>query len=189
MAAGAGQEVLLLHPESLDELACEVQVTRRGLLIRPRPVRPSRRPPALPPTRIPWWSVQGFSGDETETAPDGSVRQVLEVVTDAGSLYLLAPAPEVGQLVRRVGRHSGRWQRSRSPMVAALSRAWALFVAALVSLFSVVAPAVAAVAATVSAALLRLAAAAGRDVWVAVATLGRALAHLSAPGAGRPAGP
>lgn len=125
------QDVLLLHPDTLDAHPCRVGVSRRGLLLRRLPDRPSRTARRGALLRVPWWSVQGFSADEAEATPDGGTAQVVEVVTDAGTLSLLVPAPEVSVLLARVGRWSGRWGRSRRAPVAAVARRAALAAGAL----------------------------------------------------------
>ncbi|MGH9092404.1 MAG: hypothetical protein ACRDZR_13670, partial [Acidimicrobiales bacterium] len=97
------QDVLLLHPDTLDAYPCQVDVSRRGLLLRRLPDHPDRTLRRGAVLRVPWWSVQGFSADEVDTAPDGGTVQVVEVVTDAGTLSLLVPAPGVSRLLARVG--------------------------------------------------------------------------------------
>ena len=174
-AAGAGQGMYLLHPESLDAYPCTVEVARRGILVR-RVADPPARRPAADPLRVPWWTVHGFSADETDTTPEGTLCQVLEVVTDAGSLFLLAPAADVGQLLARVSRYSAHWHRSRRAGWSAAARTRVLMVAAVVSLLSRVASATAAVAATTAVVARRLIAVVGRVVWSALVLLGRGLA-------------
>ncbi|HUA96227.1 MAG TPA: hypothetical protein VMB82_11960, partial [Acidimicrobiales bacterium] len=117
------QDVLLLHPESLATHPCRVVVSRRGLLLQRLPDRPSRSARRGSFLRVPWWTVQGFSADDVETAPDGTSMQVVEVVTDAGTLSLMVPAPEVSVLLSRVGRWSNQWGRSRSAPTATIARA------------------------------------------------------------------
>jgi spore germination protein YaaH len=117
------QDVLLLHPESLETHPCRVVVSRRGLLLQRLPDRPSRSSRHGSFLRVPWWTVQGFSADEVETAPDGTTMQVVEVVTDAGTLSLMVRAPEVSVLLSRVGRWSNQWGRSRRAPTATIARA------------------------------------------------------------------
>ena len=120
------QDVLLLHPESLESHPCRVVVSRRGLLLQRLPDRPSRSARRGSFLRVPWWTVQGFSADDAETAPDGRTMQVVEVVTDAGTLSLMVPAPEVSVLLSRVGRWSNQWGRSRRAPTAAVARTSAI---------------------------------------------------------------
>ncbi len=120
------QDVLLVHPESLETHPCRIVVSRRGLLLRRLPDRPRRSVRHGSFLRVPWWTVQGFSADDAEVAPDGTTVQVVEVVTDAGTLSFLVPAPEVSVLLSRVGRWSNQWGRSRSAPTAAVARASAL---------------------------------------------------------------
>jgi hypothetical protein len=179
--AEAEQAIYLLHPESLDAYPCTVEVTRRGLLLY-RVADPAAVPgPTDPPLRVPWWTVHGFSADETDTTPDGARCQVLEVVTDAGSLFLLAPATEVGRLLAQVSRYSSHWHRSRRAGWAAVARTWALMVAAAVSLAARASGGALAGLATASAVALRGASATGRAVWFGLDHAGRA----GATGAGR----
>lgn len=115
---GAGDrehEAFLLHPARDEARRCVVTVGRRGIVLRP--VQPAGRP-----VRLPWWAIEGFDGDRTAPGADGVVRQVLRVVTDAGTLSLLLPAPELSVLLARIGRSSDRWRRARHPAVAAATR-------------------------------------------------------------------
>lgn len=120
------QVVLLLHPESLETHSCRVVVSRRGLVLQRLPDRPSRSARRGSLLRVPWWTVQGFSADDVETAPDGTTMQVVEVVTDAGTLSLMVPAPEVSVLLSRVGRWSNQWGRSRVAPTATVARTSAI---------------------------------------------------------------
>jgi spore germination protein YaaH len=178
------QDVLLLHPDTLEVHPCRVGVSRRGLLLRRLPDRPSRTARRGALLRVPWWTVQGFSADEVDTAPDGGTVQVVEVVTDAGTLSLLVPAPEVSVLLARVGRWSGRWGRARRAPAAAVARRAAIVGA---GLRPVVAPCrrvgtgLAAVLGTVLLWSAVAARAAGRAAWRPLAAAARPLAAAARP--------
>ncbi len=118
-------EALLLHPVRDEARRCVVAVGRRGIVLHP--VQPAGRR-----VRIPWWALEGFDGDRTAPGADGVVRQVLEVVTDAGALSLLLPAPELSLLLARIGRRAPRWRRARRRVAAATARLGALVTAIVV---------------------------------------------------------
>ncbi|MGO9457734.1 MAG: glycosyl hydrolase family 18 protein [Acidimicrobiales bacterium] len=119
-----------MHPDTLEAHPCRVTVARRGLLLQRLADEHTERGSAGT-LRVPWWTVQGFSADGTETAPDGTVRQLVEVVTDAGTLLLLTRAPDVSDLLAQVAGRSGRWRRARRPLSAAAARRMALVVGGL----------------------------------------------------------
>ncbi|MGH9110497.1 MAG: hypothetical protein ACRDY3_13745 [Acidimicrobiales bacterium] len=110
------QEAVLLHPAGTGDRRCGVAVTSRGLVLRPVAGRPDLD------VRVPWWTVEGFAADGTAPGPDGRPRQVLTVVTDAGTLSLRCSAATVSELLARIGRRSTRWRLSRRPPAAAMSR-------------------------------------------------------------------
>ncbi len=124
------QATYLLHPETLDAHRCVVLASRRGLKFQRVPGTATGRLPA-PPLHVPWWAVKGFGADDTATGPDGSALQVVDVVTDAGTLTLLVPAPDVSELLATVARWSGRWTRARRPRHAAVARDMVLLAASL----------------------------------------------------------
>lgn len=128
---GTALDVFLVHPDSLDAHRCRISVARSGLLLRRIPDRPSGNEQEGSLLRVPWWAVCGFSADGTGTAPGGILLQEVAVVTDAGTLYLLASASDVSVLLDGVARWSARWSRSRRPVVAALARDAALWTAAI----------------------------------------------------------
>ncbi len=131
---GTALEVFLVHPDRLEAHRCRISVSGSGLLLRRLPDRPSREEREGSLLRVPWWAVCGFSADGTGTAPDGTLRQEVAVVTDAGTLYLLASASDVSVLVGDIARWSARWSRSRRPVVAAMARDAALWTAAVAGL-------------------------------------------------------
>jgi|GEM_PF-597086 len=132
----------LVHPSHLDEHPCRVWVSRRGLGIRRLPARPSRTAPASRALLIPWWALEGLSADGTRPGPGGGTLQVLEIVTDAGTLTLLGSAPSVSSLLGHVARRSARWRRARRPWRAAVSRRVVLVGSAAVALVGRVAASV-----------------------------------------------
>ncbi len=100
----------LLHPVTLESYRCAVRVTARGVQLSPVP---AADPAGASVLGIPWRSVRGFGAEDRGAAPDGSMFQVLEIVTDQGTLTLLMAAPEVSVLMASTARFSTRWSRSR----------------------------------------------------------------------------
>lgn len=133
--------MLLIHPESLELCECRIEVSNDGLMMRrtngSRASRLDQRSRSKgSATKIPWWSIRGFLADETERAPDGAVLQVVEVVTDAGSLYLAVPAYQVSEIFSDVSHYASKWDRARGVLRVSLARRVALISGALVPLWA-----------------------------------------------------
>ena len=113
----------LRHPDSHVLAPARLRITRGGIYLRR-----IGHPDASVPTRargwaqVPWWSVIGFSADDTCRTPDGTEQQVLELVTDAGTLSIVTRAVAVSVVFAAVERHAARWRWSRTTPVASLLR-------------------------------------------------------------------
>jgi len=129
-SSSEGNAVYLVHPVSLRAHRCRVDITRRGIIVRLVPDRDEDRSDLHgAPLRVPWWALCGFSADDAEVSPEGSLLQILDVVTDAGTLSLMAPAAVAGGLLSEVARHAARWNRARRPIPAAAARQMAVLTA------------------------------------------------------------
>ncbi len=124
-SAAEEQDAYLLHPTTMAAHRCRVAVDRRGLFVRRLGDDPDREA-VTQPLLVPWWAISGFSADQTLEAPEGTVRQVVEVVTDAGALFLLLSAVGVSVLLARVAHRTPQWRLARHPWAAAVARRWAI---------------------------------------------------------------
>lgn len=133
--------VLVVHPARSDARPCDLSFDRRGVVLRaagggtsgwsagwPSGTtclaetggRAGRGGPVL--LRIPWWALEGLSADDMAPDPGGRIVQVLNLVTDAGVLAILAPAPAVSAVLASLRPWTPRWRGARRPIDRQVAR-------------------------------------------------------------------